>query len=261
MQHSPRISFFARNGLVFALGLFVFASVAFADSLRVQPEQLSLSAANPVEKLKFHNTSDEESVLHFEVVRWQQDYTREWFTPSRELIVLPSTLKLKAGESGEVRVSLRLSGSWWEEEAFRIMVTQTSRIPDVGDDYGYSSTGRISRPSSLPVYLLPPGDATPRLFWSFKRHPENGVVLSASNSGHGHIRLNSASLVGPTGQMLEKGNMSDVLLPGGARSWVLAPDATAGLWFLTAETDEGPIRTQVVLEPGDSTATALSYSQ
>ena len=261
MQHSATRSLAPRSTAYAVIGFLFFAGAAFCDTLITQPEMLQLSVAQPVAEIQFRNSSSEESTLKFSVTRWQQEGEREWLTPSNKLIVLPERLVLEPGESGNVRVSLRLTGSFWDEEAFRIMVTETSRIPDVGSGHSGSSAARVSRPSSLPVFLLPPGKAKPRLAWSLDRKAAGGVVLRAVNNGRGHVQLNSANLLGPAGESIHKPNMSDILLPGGARSWELAPDAAAGPWHLVAETNAGPMRASFELEPDDSSVKALSFSQ
>ena len=257
MQRSPHSSFTSRAAAS-ALGLLFLSGAAFGDTLVMKPQELKLAASKPVAHLQFRNDSAEETTLSFEVRQWQQEGEREWLSPSTKLIVLPEKIKLQPGESGRVRVGLRLSAPWWEEEAFRILVTETPRIPDVGSR---STRGRVTRQSSLPVFLLPPGEANARLSWSFKRNSEGAVVLRASNNGKAHVRLSSASLLGPAGQSIEKANMSAVLLPGGARSWQLAPDAAPRFWHLTAHTNEGPMQAELKLDPDDSTARALTFSE
>lgn len=261
MKRSSRMSFIFRLTAGTGLALLLFGGIANADTLMVQPEQLRLSAAHPVANLQFHNSSAEETTLHFEVTQWQQEGDREWLTPSRKLIVLPDRMTLQPGDSGRVRVSLRLSSPWWEEEAYRVMVTETTRIPDVGDKSAHSGAGRRTRPSSVPVFLLPPGHANPRLAWSFERNSEGAAVLRARNDGKGHVRFNSASLLGPAGQSIQQPSMSDIILPGGARSWEFASDATAGTWYLIADTNAGPVRVELELDPDESAARALSFSQ
>lgn len=261
MRYSPKMSFMSRVSAGISLALWLFGGAVYGDTLIVQPEQLRLSATQPVAVLQFQNSSAEERTLRFEVTQWQQEDDREWLTPSRKLIVLPERMTLQAGDSGRVRVSLRLSGPWWEEEAFRIMVTETTRIPDVGVNTAHSTGGRMIRPSSVPVFLLPPDQANPRLTWSFIRGSEGVAILRASNSGKGHVQLNSASLQGPAGQSLQKRNLADIILPGGARSWEFPSDVVAGLWNLKVETNEGPIRVELELDPDESTAKALTFSQ
>jgi P pilus assembly chaperone PapD len=260
MQRSHKTSFKYRITAGMSLGLLLFGSIVYADTLMVQPEQLSLSASKPLTKLEFRNSSAEETTLKFDVVQWQQRDDREWLTPTRKLIVVPEKIKLRPGESGTVRVGLRLSGSWWNEEAFRVMVTQRGRIPDLGDESVHSSASRISRSLSVPVFLLPPGKANPRLSWTFERNSEGGVILRARNNGQGHARVLSASLLGPGGQSIERRIMSDILLPGGARSWEFAAGAAAGLWRLDADTNVGLMQVEFNLAPDDSAARSLSLN-
>ncbi len=261
MLSSPQMSFMSRVAAAVALGLLMFAGTAFGETLVVQPEQLRLSAARPVANLQFRNSSAQETTLRFEVTQWQHEGDREWLTPSRKLITVPEKLTLKPGNSGKVKVGLRLSGPRWEVEAFRILITEAPRLPNVGKNTAQSAAGQMIRQSSVPVFLLPPGEVNPRLNWSFKRNSEGAVILRASNSGKGYARLHSANLLGPAGQSIVKRNMSDVLLPGGIRSWTLAPEAAAGRWQLTADTNVGPMRAELELDPDESAAIVLTFSQ
>lgn len=243
-------------GMTLILSLFVVA--AHADGLIVLPEQLSLSAQRPVADLQVRNSSAEETTVQFNILAWRQAGGREQVTPDSKLMVHPASVKLRPGDSARVRVVLRLSAPLWEEEAFRIQISETPRIPDVGTETAYSAKRHTIQRGSVPVFLLPPGEANPRVTWSFERNQEGAVILHASNNGRGHVRLNSASLVGPAGQSIYKGNMSSILLPGGSRSWQLAADATAGVWLLTADTNAGRMQAELELSPGLATAGALA---
>jgi P pilus assembly chaperone PapD len=196
--------------------------------------------------------------VHFNIRAWRQESDREQLTPDSRLIVHPESIKLQPGDSAKVRVVLRLSAPLWDEDAFRILISETPRIPDVGAATAHSAGRRTIQRGSVPVFLLPPGEVNPRMTWSFERSYEGAVILRASNNGKAHVRLNSASLRGPAGQSMFKGNMSDILLPGGSRSWKLAADATAGVWLLTADTNAGHMRAELELGPALSTAGALT---
>ena len=258
MLRLPKKTFKCLATVVTGLGLSMFANIAFADVLVVQPEQLRLSATRPVAEFQIRNTSAETTNVHFEVTRWQQEGDQELLTRSTKLMVLPENLKLEPGESGKVRVGLRLSGPWWEEEAFQILIKETPRIPDVGVVADYSP-GRVTmRRAGVPVFLVPPGSANSRLTWKLERDGHGAVVLRVRNDGKAHVRMHSAMLIGPAGQSIHKRSISDVILPGGERTWELAPEATAGLWQLTADTNAGPFRVQLELDPDFSAATALN---
>ncbi len=260
MLSLSRMSRVSRVTFGMALGFSLFAVAAHADGLVVLPEQLSLSAVRPVADLQVRNTSAEETTVHFNLTAWRQEGDREQLTPDRRLIVHPESIKLRPGESAKVRVGLKLSGPRWDEEAFQILISESPRIPDVGTETAHSAGRRTIQRGSVPVFLLPPGEAKPRMTWSFERNHAGAVILRASNNGRAHVRLNSASLLGPGGQSMFKGNMSDTLLPGGSRSWELVADATAGVWLLTADTNAGRMRAALELGPGLflSTAGALT---
>ncbi len=252
----------SRMTLGMTLILSLFAVAVHADGLVVLPEQLSLSATRPVADLQVRNSAAEETTVHFSVTAWRQAGDREQVTPDSRLMVHPESIKLQPGDSARVQVVLRLSAPLWGEEAFRIQISESPRIPDVGAEVthsgAHSATRRTIQRGSVPVFLLPPGEANPRVTWSFERNPEGAVILRASNYGRGHVRFNSASLLGPAGQSIFKGNMSATVLPGGSRSWELTAEATAGVWLLTADTDAGRMQAELELSPGLSTARALT---
>lgn len=260
MKRSLRMFLVSPFTALMGLLLFCYGGNVCADTLTVEPEQLELTQSRPVTYLQFHSSSTTETTLNFKVVEWQQNGVRESFQPSSRVIVIPDRITLKPGQSRRVRVGLRLSGPWWEEEAFRVMVTERSAMPDVGVVTDRSEK-LVTRPSSVPVFLLPPGKLDPRVSWTLNRNVEGAVVLSASNVGNVHVRLNSASLLGPAGGSMHTPEMSDVLLPGGSRSWEFPSQAAAGLWHLTADTNTGPMRAILELEPHDAPATALSFNQ
>ncbi len=262
MLSLPKISRVSRFTFGMALILSLFAVAAHADGLVVLPEQLSLSATRPVVDLQVRNSSAEETTVRFNILAWRQEGGRELLTPDSTLLIHPESIKLKPGDSAKVQVVLRLSAPLWEEEAFRILVSESPRIPDVGAKVvhsgAHSATRRTIQRGSVPVFLLPPGEANPRITWRFERNQEGAVILHASNNGKGHVRLNSASLLGPAGHTIFKGNMSDTLLAGGSRSWELAAEASAGVWLLTADTNAGRMKAELELGPVLSTAGALT---
>ena len=261
MQRFLKKSLVSLVTVPFVMGLFLYSNVVSGDSLRIQPQQLNLSSAKPLSNVRFHNDSAEEVTLKFDVVQWQQKGDQEWLTPSGKLIMVPSKVTLKPGESEQVRVSMRLTGSFWDEESYRIMVTQNVRAPDIGSEEARNYKGRTSRPFSIPVFLQPPGKAKPRVSWTIGRNDQGNVVLRAINSGKGHVKLISASLLGPAGESIQKPRMSDIILPGGARSWEFPMNTAAGHWHLIADTNAGPMRAKLELLPHDESAIALRYER
>ncbi|MEJ8568914.1 fimbrial biogenesis chaperone [Elongatibacter sediminis] len=260
MQHSTVLSTFFRSAAAIGLALSLFPGYARADTLIVEPAELSLSAVRPATDIVVRNPGSQEAVVNFEVRQWTQDNGRERLTPSTRLILHPERVNIKPGDVARIRVGLRLSGPRWEEEAFRIMVTETREVTDAGSPASLTIRRRVFQRADIPLFLRPPGRVNPRLRWSIERNPAGEVVLQAGNSGKAHVRLHSASLQGPGGHSIHKRNMSDYLLPGGTRTWVLAPDAAAGLWQLTADTNAGPMEARLELEPNMTAARALSLA-
>ena len=244
-----------------SISLFLVSATVQADTLVVQPTQLTMSAAKPVVDLMVRNTSAEERTITMDISAWQQLDGRDQLIPSGKLIVHPEKILLKPGESGRVRVGLRLSGPLWEEEAFQLQLTEVPRIPDIGTERTKPVENQISRRSSVQIFLMPPGTASPMVSWHVNRSPDGAVRLSARNGGRAHIQLHSASLTGPDGQRIEMRDLSTVILAGGTRSWRLMEDAAGGLWKLSAMTNVGSMQAELALEPGLSTSTSVSLAE
>lgn len=242
------------------IGLLGLTGPVQADSLEIQPAQLSISQVNPVTELFIRNEGQEEQTIHLEIKGWQQVGGNDQLLSSSRLLVHPETVRLQPGETSRVKVALKLSGPRWDEQAFQVLLTQVPRVPDIGSGGSGASQNRMTRRSSVPVFLLPPGAANPRIAWEVTRNPDGTVVLKASNSGRGHVELASASLAGPNGQRIELRDLSSVILPGGSRSWRLMDDALGGQWQLTAETNAGPMQAELELEPNMATSRSLTLA-
>lgn len=244
-----------------SISLFLFTTAVQADTLVVQPTQLTISAAKPVVDVIVRNTAAEERTVHMDISAWQQLNGRDQLTPSRKLIVHPEKILLKPGESGRVRVGLRLSGPLWEEEAFQLQFTETARIPDIGSESTQQVEKHIARRSNVQIFLVPPGNVGPMVSWHVNRSTDGSVKLSASNGGRAHVQLHSANLAGPNGQRIEMRNLATVILPGGTRTWRLMDEAAGGLWKLTANTNVGSMHAELALEPGLSSSTSISLAE
>lgn len=230
----------------FGLALISLAGVALAGTFEIQPARISLSAKEPTALVKVSNPGAEETIVKFDVADWSQSNGADRLTRSRALIVAPSHVTLRPGESKTVRVGIRMSAPRWKEETYRLLVREIPRPPNVGIADTRTASSGLGRTMSLPVFVLPPGHVRPRLSWSLARSNDGAMELYVSNNGGKHVQLKTARLRGPSGQTLDAGDMSAFLLPGQGRTLLLAGDATAGSrWQLIAETDAGPIEAEL----------------
>lgn len=246
MLHSPnplhRITTLAALGLTLAS----LAGVTFAGTFEIQPARISLSAKEPTALIRVSNPGTEETVVEFDVADWSQSNGADRLTRSRGLIVAPSHVTLRPGESKTVRVGIRMSAPRWTEETYRLLAREIPRPPDVGIADTRTANSNLGRAMSLPVFVLPPGQVRPELSWSLARSQDGTMSLYVSNRGGKHVQLKTARLRGPSGQTLDAGDMSAFLLPGQGRTLMLAGDAIAGSrWQLIAETDAGPIEAEL----------------
>ncbi len=238
----------ARISIVF----FGFVLLAFAGSVsadfEVTPNRLNLSAKEPTGTLLVRNTGAHETIIELDIEGWTQVHGRDRFEPSTRLIVAQPVVRLRPGESQKVRVGLRLSGPRWKEESYRVQVRELPRIGDVGESERHGGRLTAVRSNSVPVFVQPPGQANPRLWWQLERTDRGEMRLRVSNRGDAHVHFRSVQLQGPGGQFIQGVGDSSYVLNGVDRAWELAADAPAGSrWLVVADTDRGPLEADLVV--------------
>jgi len=140
-----------------SLVLLLSTGLAMANDLTLQPSSLALAAKQPTGTVKLINSSSEAKVVRIKVMSYSQENGREQLSPSTRLIVHPDQLTLQPGAPQSVRVGMRMSGPLWDEETYRLVVTEVPQSANVGD--AAAKAGTVSKPSVvfLPVSVLPPG--------------------------------------------------------------------------------------------------------
>lgn len=257
MLHFCDIPFLSKRTVCLGLGILLIGSAARLEAIQPEavefrPANFNLSATRPAASLKVSNPGPEEAIVQLQAMEWSQENGLDRLSPSSRLIIHPEQVTLRAGEAKTIRIGLRMSAPRWTEEAYRVLINESRRPPDVGvADADYSGS-RVIRRASLPVFVQPPGIARPRLLWRIGRNADGAVELHVSNHGAAHVLLRTAVLQGPAGRMIHEVDMAGYLLPGQGRTWWLAEDAPAGQWQLIADTHVGPMEAELKLEPGIS---------
>jgi len=141
------------------LVLFLSSNLAFADEFVVQPASLELAAKQPTAMFKLINPGSEPRIVKIQVMSFTQENGRDQMSPSTRLIVHPAQLTLKPGGEQTVKVGLRLSGPLWDEETYRLLLTEVPQGANVGDANAKPRSPQSLKLAMVPVSVLPPGRA------------------------------------------------------------------------------------------------------
>jgi fimbrial chaperone protein len=231
--------------LLLAASAFPAAS-ALAGSFVVNPVRVTLSGTQGVAALTVRNQGNEATVVQLEVHEWTQVDGANVLKPTEGILATPPLFTLPAGGSQIIRVGLRRPADGQRELTYRLVLREVP--PD-----GPAVDGlRVVLQLSLPVFVLPPVRATPRLEWKLARTGGDGLRLSATNSGNAHIQIASFSIQMPDGRTsIANQSAAEYLLPGNSRSWNLRSSSQVPVGAplrLVAKTDAGEMRASLILE-------------
>ncbi|HKX55263.1 MAG TPA: fimbria/pilus periplasmic chaperone [Xanthomonadales bacterium] len=157
MQHFRRTLGLIRNTTGILSILVLSTNLVLADDFVMQPSSVSLAQKKPTAVVTLTNSGSEDKVLKIQVMSFTDENGREQLTPSTRLIVHPAQLTLKSGTSQAVKVGIRLSGPLFDEENYRLVLTETQPGPKVGATEVKSVNTLSKRLALLPVTVLPPG--------------------------------------------------------------------------------------------------------
>jgi fimbrial chaperone protein len=228
---------------VLSLALLILANAALAGSFSVSPIRVTLMAQQPAGMLTVRNQSDEETVVQLQANAWSQQDGADVLEPTTDLIAMPPLFTLPPGGSQVVRVGLRRPPTAAGELTYRLLLREVPPPPP--EDF----TGlQVVLNLSLPVFVLRAAGVEPELRWSFGRSEKGDAQLQLSNAGNAHVQVRQVHLAGPDGDSIEGRDLPIYLLPGQSRTWQLKAGMAAGRWTLSAETDAGPVETELVLD-------------
>jgi len=145
------------SGITLVLSLS--SNLVLADEFVVQPSSIELAAKHPTAMVKLINPGSETRIVKIQVMSFTQENGREQLSPSTRLIVHPAQVTLKPGSEQSVRVGMRMSGPLWDEETYRLMLTEVPQASNVGDSNGMARNQRSLKLATVPVSVLPPGRA------------------------------------------------------------------------------------------------------
>lgn len=213
-----------------------------AGSFGVAPIRLTLSADQPAGMLTVRNSSDEETVVQLQANTWSQHDGADVLEPTRDLIAVPPLFTLPPGGSQVVRVGLRRPPDAAGELTYRLLLRE---VPPQPED-GFAGL-QVALNLSLPVFVVPVGGAEPEPEWWLERDDSGAVRFGVGNRGSAHLQVRSVNLEGPDGRRIEGQGLPVYLLPGQRRSWPLASGLPSGSWLVVADTDAGPMESELLL--------------
>lgn len=235
---------FLTSQAVFGLALLLLAEVAVAGSFGVTPTRLVLSQQSASASLTVRNLDDKPTVVQVEVNAWIMREGDDVLENSAELIAVPPLFTLEPGGSQIIRVALRSPPATENELTYRLLLREVAPAKDLGQ-VGLQMLLELS----VPVFVLPPGGASPDLNWLLAHNAAGSLELRAHNAGNAHVQLQKARLESMGGQVIESPDLSVYLLPGQSRVWPLSGQAAVGSrWTLAVKTDAGELEAELLLE-------------
>lgn len=152
------VSLFIRRALLATAGLTacgLLATHAWAFSLKVTPIPIVITGGATSTMVELHNESTEPVRVQASVYDWSQGATGEDITvPSTELVVFPSMVSIKPGESRKVRIGTQ-GGYGPNEKTFRVIFAELPT--NVSSASAQQEVVKIISNASVPVFVLPPG--------------------------------------------------------------------------------------------------------
>lgn len=228
--------------------LLAGAGAARAGSFAVTPVRATLAAGQTVQTLTVRNTGATEAVVQLELLKWSQQDGKDIFEASRDVLATPPLFTLPPQGQQVIRVGLRTPPDATGERSYRLFLTEVPPPPAPG-----TQGLQIALQISLPVFITPATKASPRLQWRATREG-SGLRLSVTNSGMGHVQVTGLRLAQADGaELVRRSALSDYVLPGQARSWLLQPAtavsaATGSRLQLQAQSDAGALTAEVIVE-------------
>ncbi|MEO7404539.1 MAG: molecular chaperone [Burkholderiales bacterium] len=229
---------------------FCGARFAAAASITVDPVRIELSGEQQSATVTVRNAGSEPVVVQAEVLVWSQVDGQDVYTRTRDALVTPTVITVPARADQIVRIALRSPPHATQERAFRLYVQEVPAPPKPGK-IGLNVSLRIG----IPVFVAPTeGRPTPRLIWRAKREAGGELRLAAENNGTGNARLNTLTLVDPSGRTVAQLPDLAYVLPGHVRAWKLSQQQhsvtsrAGGPLRLRGESYAGAIDDPVTLE-------------
>jgi fimbrial chaperone protein len=135
-----------------ALCALLWAGSALAAGVRISPILVELTSSQTNAIVSLRNDGDAPIRYQVSAVNWSQDDAGQMkFAPTRDLIVFPQLVTLKAGEERNLRVGVSGDKFGALEKSYRVFVEELPPAEKAGDKPAVQVLTRLS----IPVFLEP----------------------------------------------------------------------------------------------------------
>ena len=213
---------------------------AEAQSLRVSPVTIDLSAGAVSSILTLDTASKEGVAVQARVFRWSQADGEDKLEKTEDVVISPPVLTVHDNAPSKIRLVRVAKTPVSGEESYRVLIDE---IPD--RKKLQSGSVALAFRQSLPVFFLGVDARPASMSWKVVSR-KGKLVLEAANSGQKRVRIYKLAVTDEKNNDLLHGGGAGYLLGGSAKSWEL-PGAAAGKTLtIDAESDTGPIHASAV---------------
>ncbi|QQX57086.1 molecular chaperone [Pseudomonas chlororaphis] len=202
------------------------AGQALGATLQVSPVKVDFSSGQNAAGLTLNNPGDTPVYGQVRVFRWDQDANGDVLSPSPEVVASPPIIQLTGGGQQLIRLVRVQPGNTAVEQSYRLLIDE---IPP--PDSGKKHAGVMIRMRySVPVFVAPVGNTSPKLIWRVARQQDGQWFLHLDNQGLRHTQVGALMLQDATGKVLQVSDgLLGYVLAGHKRQWPLRSDGPAKL--------------------------------
>lgn len=225
--------------------LLFFRTSAIASEFQLVPVRVELTTKVRTAMLKVRNHAKEELRLQVTGMAWAQEENNLLaLSPTDELSIFPTLLKIGPGESRQIRVGTSAASGAFEK-SYRIVIREMSPV-----DSSLENAVRMLTEMSVPVFFAPrKTEVSARTELVGRRGKE--LSFAVSNTGNVSFRVAEMRVRGLSSEgraVFESKKQGWYVLPG-AKGWLSAELPTAGCAGIKyidveVETDRGAFRTR-----------------
>lgn len=219
------------------LAFLTFCGAAQAGGFGIVPLRVDLGP-NRASSLTITNT-DEDKTFEVRAVSWKQENRADTYEPTSELIIAPTTFRLKKGDSQVVRIQLNRALDA-NESAYRLFVDEVADAQEVR-----KNALKTVVSMAIPVFVAPTSGPIAKGQAAMKASLAKDVVqIELKNTGKANLKLH---------EWIVSSAKAGELLKVPSAAYVLAGNTLSGSYPLRIQAD-GPLTLSVVTDRGTFTS-------
>ena len=246
-----------KRDIALALGLLCGAGRVRASGLNISPVQIWLSPEASKSLLTLRNEGPEDARYQVSVLAWDEDArTGMKLAPTEDILVFPTILELKVGETRSLRVGSVIPFGP-VEKTYRVFLEE---LP-AAEKPQTRSTVRVLTRVGIPVFLAPVKQLEDRRLSTLALGGA-AASLDVQNTGNVHLRVDTVRLEGFAeggAKLFEKEAQGWYVLAGGHKRYevVVPKDACARVrrLVMSVKTDKDQVFQEPLDTPGGACGT------